>query len=317
MPKLGINFRQLLAPGSGLKDKIDPHVLGPTEAAYAAECQLSDGLLRKGPGWLKLAGVSPTGYAVQCDGTTGMGVSFPDHADYDLGRRWTIDATYKATNLSAQNPIYWRADDSNNQITSLECTTGGAFLFTHRDSNGTETTLTSAHTISAGGQAGVRVTRFFSQLRMWVDGKPSAVRNDIADYDTAPADNKWYVGVGTVTNGDTVTGVASCVGHVDEFRVFRDEILDDPALYAFCEYPWLGDERLVLYARFNETTGDVTDYSRNANDGTALASPTRDASALVTPLAPILQLEHMETSDKAEKKWLVWTNGALYGVDVV
>lgn len=316
MAKFGVNFRQALARGSGtINDKLDDHVLGPLEASFAKDLQVSDGLLSKAPGWLKLAGVTPTGYALQTDGTAATGAAFPDHADYDLGKRWTIDVTYKATNLSAQNPIYWRADDSNDEITTLECKTDGTFLFTHQDSNGTTVTLTSVHAIEAGGQAHIRVSRKNEKLTMWVDRKKSASRTDLdADYDTAAADNKWYVLVKTATDGDTVTGVASAVGIVDELRVWRDSAEQITDLWAFTSWPWMGDERLVLYARFDNDS--LKDYSVNGNDGSALASPTEDATSLVTDLAPILKMHHMETSDKAEKQWLVWAQGSLYAPEV-
>lgn len=312
MPTMSFSFRQ----AQGQDDRIDPHVLAPMQAAMAVNCQVSTGALRKLPGWMRLTGLSPTGYATTFDGTTGQGISFPDHADYDLGLRWTIDAAYKPTNLSAQNPVYWRASATNDKITTLECKTDGTFLFTHRDTGGTETTLTSAHAATAGATSIVRVQRFKNELRMFVDSRQSAMRADLTSgVATAPSTTKFFLGVKTVTDGDTVTGVASAVGTIDEFRVFREEVRDG-GLWTFSEYPWLTDPRLVLYARLNETSGGVTDYSKNGNTGTVLGSPTRNATALVTPVAPVLKLWFLRTSDGIEK-WCAWSNGGLYAVDVI
>jgi hypothetical protein len=312
MPRLSFNFAQMAQPGGGQDDRVDPHALQAFQAALARNCQVSRRVLEKIPGWMRLTGLSPTGYAMQCDGTSGMGATFPDHADYDLGLRWTIDVVFKATNISAQHPIYWRADDSNAQIVSLECKTDGSFLFTHLDADDTETTLTSPHTIGAGGTARIRVARFKNELRMWVDGRQSASRTDLsATALTKPADNKWFVGMKTVSDGDT--GSTSMVGVVDELRVFRDEIRDQRWMYA--EYPDLADPNLVLYARFNETSGAVTDYSKNGNDGSVANAPTRDATALVTAIAPILKAWFLRTTGGIEQ-WLAFSNGGLYAVDV-
>lgn len=316
MAKVSFNFRQAMQPGGGQQEQLDEHALGAQQAALARNCQISDGAMRKIPGWMRLTGLSPTGYAMQTDGTNATGAEFDDHADYDLGKRWTIDVHFKATNLSAQHPIYWRADDSNNKITALECKTNGTFLFTHRDANDAEVTLTSSHSISAGGSAHIRVSRFKGELRMWVDGKISATDTGVdADYDTHASDNKWYVLVGTVTDGDDVTGVASAVGHIDEFRVWREEESMLPKGWEFTEYPYLEDERLVLLARFNETSGAVTDYSKNGNDGAVLASPTRNATALTTAIAPILKLWFLRTTAGLEQH-VAWSNGGLYAVNV-
>lgn len=312
MPRLSFNFQQMAQPGGGQDDRVDPHALQAFQAAYARNCQVSRRVLEKIPGWMRLTGLTPTGYAMQCDGTSGMGASFPDHADYDLGLRWHIHVAYKPTNLSAQYPIYWRADDSNNEITTLECKTDGTFFFTHRDSGDTETTLTSPHAATAGSTSIIDVARFKNELRMWVDGRQSVSRTDLSSTAlTKAADNKWWVGLKTVTNGDTAD--ASMVGVVDEFRVFRDEQRD--LRWIFSEYPDLADPNLVLYARFNETSGAITDYSKNGNNGTALTAPTRDATALVTAIAPILKEHHLRTTDGLEQ-WLAWSNGGLYAVDV-
>lgn len=308
--KLAIDFRQMLQPGAAqMNDRVDEHLLSELQASEALDVQFSRAALEKSPGWLKLVGITATGKAVLFDANS-EAVTFPDHADYDLGKRWTIDVTVKPTNLSAQYPVYARLDASNNKITELEITTGGAFLFTHRDSNGTETTLTSAHTISAGETAHVRVQRFFDELRIIVNRMTSSTRTDIADYDTAPAATKFFVGNEPDTDGDTIS-TTSLRGTVDELRMWREEVRDDS--WAFSEYPWFTDDRLVLYARFNETSGAVTDSSKNGNDGTATGA-TQGQTALVTALASIQKVFYTQTSTK--KQNLVWSNGSLYAVDV-
>ena len=126
-------------------------------------------------------------------------------------------------------------------------------------------------------------------------------------------DNKWYVGCETVTNGDTVTGATTCDGAIDEFRVWREDHkkIDPLAKWCYAEWPWLGDESLALYARFNETTGDVIDYSVNENHGSVTGSPTRDSTALVTRLPTIRKLRHFRASDGTEK-WLCWADDSFY-----
>jgi hypothetical protein len=317
MPRVTIPFKQMLRqPGGGMQDRLSAHALEMTEAALAKNCQVTEGILTKLPGWQRLAGLTPTGYSITCDGTNSMGVSFPDHADYDFGKRFTIDVTVKVTTLPGAGlvrPIYWRADSSNNRITVLEVDENGAFKFTHRDAAGTEKTLTTPHVTLAGETHHIRVSRFFGQLRIWFDGHQSATRTDLAaDQNTAGAATKFYVGVGTLTDGDTPTSVPSVIGSIDELRVWRDseEMIDETLRYT--EWPWFGDERLVLYPRFNETTGAVTDSSKNGNDGTVLAGATQGATALVTALATIQALYHLRITTGREA-WLEWSNGALYG----
>lgn len=310
--KIALNFRQLSGSGGGQVDRIDEHALGSYEAAEASNCQVSRGVLEKAPGWMRLTGLSPTGYALLTDGTAATGAYFPDHADYDLGKRWTIDIVCKPTSLTGTQPIFWRADTSNSKITVLELLSTGKFQFTHLDANDAETVLTTPHAISAEDTVHVRVQRYKSELRMFVGLTTGYWRSATAfvdgDYDTKPSSTPFYLNVGTVTNGATVTGVTSFDGAVDEFRIYRDELRDgDP--FALTEAPWLADERLVLCARLNNDS--LKDYSANENDGTAAGSPTEDSTALVEPIAPILAEWHFRSSTGLEQ-WCAWSSGGLY-----
>lgn len=317
MSKIRLDFRSFLQPGAATVDtRTNERLLNELRAAHAVNVQLTRGAMEKLPGSMRLVGLTGTGYAMTGARAPAAGCYFPDHADYDLGKTWTIDVVYKPASLpgaGVRDPIYWRADTSNDEVTTLEIDENGYFQFTHLDSNGTEKTLTSAGAASATTTYYVRVVRFFNELRMFVDGRHSATRTDLdASYTTAATSTSWWVLCNTQTDGDTVD--AGAAGTVDEFRVWIDEV-DDKAMWGWTEYPWPSDPRLVLYARFNETTGDVTDYSTNGNDGTVQGSPTRDASSLVTVISPILKLFFLRTSAGKEQH-CVWSGGGFYAVDV-
>jgi len=317
VPKITINFRELSRSGGSMVDRIDEHALGSYEAAEARNCQVSRGILEKSPGWMRLTGLTPTGYALSTDGQAATGAYFPDHADYDLGKRWTIDITVKPASLLGTQPIFWRADTSNAKITALELLSSGKLQFTHLDDNDDEVVLTSPHALSISDVAHVRVQRYKNELRMFL-GLSSGYWRSVtstavdADYDTKPSSTPFYLNVSTITNGATVTGVVSFNGTVDEFRIYRDELRDgDP--FALTETPWLADERMVLCARLNNDS--LTDYSGNGNDGSALLDPSESEPALVEAMAPILAEWHLRTSAGLEQ-WLAWSNGGMYAVSV-
>ncbi len=317
MPNVNVIFREMARPGAGsMVDRFDEHALSAYEAALAKDCQVTRGVLEKSPGWMRLTGLSPSGNSLSLDGTVAEGASFPDHAQYDLGKRWTIHAAIQPADITGTLPVYWRADGSNNKITTLELVSGVP-TFTHRDANDAETVLTSPHTLANADVAGIRVQRYKNELRMFV-GLSSGYWQSVtdtsvdADYDTKPSATKFYVGVSTDSDGDTVAGEATFNGLIDEVRMFRDELRDgDP--FVLTEYPWLADERMVLCARLNDDA--AVDLSALGNDGTILGSEATDGAAVVTAMAPILAEWHLRLSDGTEK-WMVWSNGGIYGVAV-
>jgi len=315
--RVKIDFRQNLSPGKGsVDDRTDIHLLDPFAVfATATDVQASRGRLEKADGHLRLAGITPAGYSLVLDGTAADYAEFPDHADYDMGLFWTLDLVYSPSTVpgaAAYDPVLWRADSSNNQIFTLEYGNSGEFLFTHRDSGGTEKTVTLTGCDTVDAVYRVRVERHYGILRIRTDMGAWTSRSDLSTtLGGAAAATKLYVGKKTITDGATPDG-NTARGKIDEIRLFR-ESLQDVGRYTYCEYPWLWDPRLVLYARLNDDAAQ--DYSLNENTGTINGTPTTDGAALVTPLQPCRKIHHLGLSD-GSAWWLVWFDTAFHAEKV-
>jgi hypothetical protein len=317
MPRFKIDFRQNLQPGAGsVNDRVDEHLLAPfSEFAVATDVQAARGRLEKADGHLKLTNVSPTGYSLVLDGTAADYVEFPDHADYDLGYQFTLDVSYSPSTVpgsAAYDPVLWRADGSNNKVFALEYGNSGEFLFTHRDAAGVEKTVTIDGYDTVDAVYHVRVERFYDILRIRVNNSAWSSRTDLdAASKGAAAATKLYVGKKTITDGATPDG-NTARGKIDDLRLFRDA-LQDNGRYSFCEYPWLFDPRMVLYARFNDDAAQ--DYSLNENTGTINGTPTTDGASLVIPLQPCRKIHHMGLSD-GSAYWCIWFDTEFYAEKV-
>lgn len=299
MPRFKIDFRQYLQPGTAsVNDRTDEHLIQPfSEFVSAYDVQASRGRLEKADGHLKLAGITPVGYSLVLDGTAADYAEFPDHADYDMGLNWTLDISYSPSTVpgsAAYDPVVWRADSSNNQIFTLEYGNSGDFLFTHRDSGGTEKTVTATGYDTQDAVYHVRVERHYALLRIRVNEGSWFSRSDLSTtLKGAAAATKLYIGKLTITDGATPSG-NTARGKIDDLRIFR-EALGENSPYTYSEWPWIMDKRLILYARFNDDAAQ--DYSLNENDGTINGTPTTDGASLVTPLQPCRKIYHMALSD--------------------
>lgn len=307
MPILRLDFRAHLQPGGGnVNDRTDPHLLSQAEFVSAYDLQGSRGALEKSTAYQRLAQITPTGDSIDFSGATGEYVTFPDHADYDLGLRWTIDYGFNLDNLPSSGEFAYfhkREDGSGNEVASLKIDSSGEVFFTHRDEDDTETIL-SFSGVGTGEFHMVRATRFYDNMTLRDNGAASAITNSLSTTaKTKASDQAWLV-------GGAASGEYSPDGRVGEFRVFRDEIQDDQD-YSYVEYPWLPDPRLVLYMK----GVDGLDYSNNLNDGTVVGSPGT-GEIIVTALNPILDIFHLKLSDGTQK-WVVWASDELRVEDVL